>query len=224
MSRGGTGAVVAVMTQGYRPGDGGPAGPSAPSAAARSRRGPPSGGAARSRAAAGHGRWRAASRDPRPVARSGTFGKTSAMRSALGRVMTVSAAATIATSAPSIGASSAEPRRLRDVTRVDVAPQVPLAQPRRRPSTTGRRVVLGRHDVRDAQPDEADPAAPGELGRHRLADELRERVRRLGAGLDGLVDRREGGRDRRTAGRAPSRSTPRRRAASCASTAAWKTL
>ena len=39
--------------------------------------------------------------------RNGTVGKTSAMRSALGRIMTVSAAATIAISAPSMSASSA---------------------------------------------------------------------------------------------------------------------
>jgi hypothetical protein len=39
--------------------------------------------------------------------RSGTVGKTSAMSSALGRVITVSAAATMQISAPSIGASSA---------------------------------------------------------------------------------------------------------------------
>ena len=36
---------------------------------------------------------------------------------------------------------------------------------------------------------------PGELGGHRLADELRERVGRLGSRLDRLVDRREGRRD-----------------------------
>ena len=44
---------------------------------------------------------------PRRSARSGTSGNTSAMRSALWRVMTVSAAATMQISAPSIGASSA---------------------------------------------------------------------------------------------------------------------
>ena len=41
------------------------------------------------------------------------------------------------------------------------------------------------------RPDEADPAPPRELRGHRLADELGERIGRLRARLDALVDGRE---------------------------------
>ena len=75
-----------------------------------------------------------------------------------------------------------EPDRLRDVTSVHVAPQVPLPDRGVVLPCRELRVVGRHHDVRDAQAQEADPAAPGELARHRLADELRERVGRLGPG------------------------------------------
>ena len=127
--------------------------------------------------------------------RSGTSGKTSAIRSALGRVMTVSAAAMIATSAPSIGGLESQSCRAGHVARIDVAPQVPLADACVVPVRREGRVVLGHHDVRDAQTDEPDPAPPRELCRHRLADQLRQRIGRLRVGFDRLVDRCEGRRD-----------------------------
>ena len=81
-------------------------------------RGPTSGGPGRSPGRGGRGRSTAASRGPRAGGVSGTSGKTSAIRSALGRVITVSSAATMQTSAP-----------------VDVRGQRPAGRPGRRPGS-----------------------------------------------------------------------------------------
>ena len=116
------------------------------------------------------------------------------MRSALGRVMTVSSAATMQTSAPSRSPSRPSRRAFRDV-----------ACSRRSPgSTCGASVVpvrgepgvvVGLHDVRDPRATYRDPGAPVELGRDASRGRAsRTRKRRLRAGLDGLVDRREGRR------------------------------
>ena len=84
-----------------------------------------------------------------------------------------------------------EPAGLGDVPAVDVAPQVPLAQRGVVPERGEPGVVVGLHDVRDPQGHDRDPGSPVELGRERLAGELREGVARLRSRLDGLVDRRE---------------------------------
>ena len=116
--------------------------------------------------------------------------------------------------------------RLRSTSAVSAQPAGLVRRPGSRRSPTGstcaagvvpeRRepgVVVGLHDVRDPQADDRDPGSPVELGRERLAGELRQGVARLRARLDGLVDRRELPAACRTAGRGRSRSTPRRRAA-----------
>src|SRR3954451_13776973 len=131
---------------------------------------------------------------PSTPSRTGTPGKTSAMRSRLGRCMTVSPAAMTNASAPAMSASragrepgaaypvlEAEPAALRDVRLVDVAPQIPLAQARVVPVRGELRVVLALHDVREAQADDRDAAPAVELARHLLAEHLRQRVARLRA-------------------------------------------
>ena len=103
----------------------------------------------------------AASRDRRPVGAAGPSGNTAAIRSALGlghdRV------------GRGDDADSAPPRRplrgpaataWRDVARVDVAPQVPRRSRASSQYDGKAGVVVGLHDVRDAQPDEGPIAGP----------------------------------------------------------------
>ena len=82
----------------------------------------------------------------------------------------------------------------RDIALVDVALQVPF--PRVRVVPVGREalVVGAFHDVREAEPDEWDATPAVELPGHLLAKHLRQRVRRLGAQVVLLVDRRVVGR------------------------------
>ena len=139
----------------------------------------------------GRGRSPGGSRDLSTGRRSGTVGNTSAIRSALGRVITVSAAATMHVSAPSSGDLERQPGGLCHVARVHVPPEVPPAQLGVIPEGREPGVVIGFHDVRDAQGHEADPGPSRELRGHRLAGQLRQCVAGLRARLDRLVDRRE---------------------------------
>ena len=78
---------------------------------------------------------------------------------------------------------------LRTVSRVDVTPEVPLAQGRIRIESRKLGVVLGDHDVREAQRrDRQGRVPPHELGRQLLLEVLDQGVDRLRTGRVLLVD------------------------------------
>jgi L-fuconolactonase len=87
-------------------------------------------------------------------------------------------------------AQHGEPAALRHVARVDVAPEIPLAQARVVPERREPLVVGRLHDVREAEPDVRYSRPAIELPRHLLGDQLRERVAELRIGGVLLVDRR----------------------------------
>ena len=124
--------------------------------------------------------------------RRGTVGKTSAIRSLLGRSITVSAAAMMNTEAPRGGRSRASRAALRHVAGVDIPPQVPPAQTGVLPVRGERGVVLRLHDIGEAQADEGDCRPAAVLAGHFLGEDLGERVARFGKQRVLLVDGRVG--------------------------------
>src|SRR5579875_633315 len=68
---------------------------------------------------------------------------------------------------------------LRDITCIDIAPQVPLTQARVLRKGGETFVVVRLHDIRETQSNKWNTATAIELTRHLLADNLRERVTRF---------------------------------------------